>query len=415
MSSGVQRTLSFSSHLQEYGWKPIVLTVSPWIYERAHPEQLADIPSSIQVSRTPALDAARHLAIGGRYWDRLALPDRWASWWLSAVPRALYLIHRHRADAIWSTYPLATAHLIGATLQLITRLPWVADFRDPMVEFVPHTGEYFPTNPALRRARLAIEEKAVRRGTRLVFCTAAAGRIVKDRYPDLDATRMSVIPNGYQEQPFLDAESRSMRPAAHGRSVLLHSGTVYPGADRDPTALFTALRELARQGHLNQSNFELRLRDPSNEKYFGALALKHEVGELVTIMPALPYREALGEMMSADGLLLLQGQTSNPAVPAKLYEYLRARRPIIALVHPEGETAATLRSLCVDSMAPLTDAGASQRLLLTWMTARSHLTAALPPPDLVSRYSRDRLTARLAAVLDDAIQSPKDSFPTPKR
>jgi hypothetical protein len=400
-SSGMQRSLSASMHLLQHGWRPIVLTVKPSAYERTNPQQLIDIPSDVMVARTWAFDAARHLAIRGRYWDRFALPDRWASWWLSAVPRGLDLIRRYRVDAIWSTYPLATAHAIAATLSRLTRTPWIADFRDPMVEFIAETKTYYPTDRKLRRSRLAIEEKAARHAARLVFCTPTARGIVQQRYPWLDPQHLAVITNGYLETSFLEAER--LAPAARQRdhTLLLHSGTVYPGADRDPTALFVALRGLAQKGTLDPSNFELRLRDPSNASYFRDLALKHDIGELVTIKPALSYREALAEMLSADGLLLLQGQPSNPAVPAKLYEYLRAGRPIIGLVHPDGETAGTLRLLGIHSCAPLTDPNAIGQLLIKWIQERSQLEAQLPSRDVVSAYSRERLTSRLAAMLDE--------------
>ena len=271
-SSGVQRTLSFSIHLRRYGWQPYVLTVRPEVFERSSPDQLHDIPDDVEVRRTTALDAARHLAIRGRYWSHLALPDRWSSWWLSAVPAGFRLIKKAQIDVIWSTYPIATAHRIGATLARLSRRPWVADFRDPMVEWVPATGRVFPANPALRKARLDVESRAVRDAGRLVFCTEGARDIVLARYPLLDPARTAVISNGYEEQAF-QAAVAARRPAdTSDRRVLLHSGTVYLGPDRDPTAVMQAVRRLADLGILAPDNFELRLRDPSNEEALKKMA-----------------------------------------------------------------------------------------------------------------------------------------------
>jgi glycosyltransferase involved in cell wall biosynthesis len=410
MSSGVQRTLSFSMHLAQHGWRPAVLTATPESYERANPNQLKDIPAHAVVGRATALDAARHLAIGGRYWSRLAIPDRWRGWWLTAVPRGLQLIRSQKVDVIWSTYPIATAHVVGATLARLTGLPWIADFRDPMVEAIPETGELFPKDPVLRNARLRIERKAAERAARMVFCTQAARQIVRERYPRLDDTRLAVISNGYEEHAFRDAETLPAPPSTPGKRVLLHSGTIYPGTDRDPTALFAALKSLAAAGRLSAANFELRLRDPSNEDYFRRLALEQGVADLVSILPPLSYREALAEMRSAHALLLLQGYTSNPAVPAKLYEYLRAARPVIALAHPDGETAATLRAVGIDTMAPLTEREPIARLLLDWLQDPERMQAALPSRQVVAEFSRERLTARLAQLLDDvAVTRPTGS------
>jgi glycosyltransferase involved in cell wall biosynthesis len=399
-SSGVQRTLSFSIHLRRYGWQPYVLTVRPEVYERSSPDQLHDIPNDVEVRRTTALDAARHLAIRGRYWSRLALPDRWSSWWLSAVPAGLRLIQKAQIDVIWSTYPIATAHRIGATLARLSCRPWVADFRDPMVECIPGTGQTFPSDPSLRDARLRIEARAVSEAKRLVFCTEGARTIVLERYPGLDSERATVISNGYEESTFAAARAVSQPARLNTRRVLLHSGTIYPGPDRDPTAVMQAIRKLADRGAVSPGDLELRLRDPSNESDLRRIAASLRVEDYVTIRPPLPYREALAEMLAADGLLLLQGQTSNPAVPAKMYEYIRAGRPILACVHNSGETARTLRALGIISQSPLTSADEISELIESWLTRPEHFQRQLPEQEAVKCFSRERLTEQFAALLD---------------
>ena len=91
---------------------------------------LKDVAPGTVVERAFAVDAARHLAVRGRYPAIVARPDRWAAWWLGAVPRSLAMIRKYRPAAIWSTYPIATAHTIGQTLHRLSGLPWIADFRD---------------------------------------------------------------------------------------------------------------------------------------------------------------------------------------------------------------------------------------------------------------------------------------------
>jgi glycosyltransferase involved in cell wall biosynthesis len=403
-SSGVQRSLSFSVHLPKSGWRPVVLTVHPGSYERTSLEQLGRLPSDLTIARTFALDSARHLAIGGRYWSRLAVPDRWRSWWLTAVPKGLQLIRKHDVAAIWSTYPIATAHAVGATLARLTGRPWIADFRDPMVEYVQETKELFPKDPALRAARLRIEQRAARSASRMVFCTEAARTIVQERYPFVDRSKLAVISNGYDEDAFGSAGPHVRRLRLDGRRVLVHSGTVYPGADRDPSALMRAVRMLADQGALRVQDLEVRLRDPSNEDYFRNLSVQFGVQEFFSILPPVPYVEALAEMMSADALLLLQGYTSNPAIPAKFYEYLRAGKPILGLVHADGETARSLRELKIDSVAPLTDVERIGALIKRWLHSPLDLEARLPSRDIVASYARERLTESLAGLLDDAIR-----------
>src|SRR5690606_32258303 len=130
-SSGVQRTLRLAQYLPEYGWQPIVLTVQSSAYDRIDASSLAEIPPSCEVVRTPCLDARRHLSLRGRYPRFAALPDRWASWRLWGVRQGLRLVRHHAVDALWSTYPIATAHQIGAAIARRSRKPWIADFRDP--------------------------------------------------------------------------------------------------------------------------------------------------------------------------------------------------------------------------------------------------------------------------------------------
>jgi|HigsolmetaAR206D_1030411.scaffolds.fasta_scaffold01163_13 hypothetical protein len=403
-SSGVQRTLSFAIHLRKFGWHPVVLTADPKAYERVSPDQLRDIPSEVPVHRSLALDAARHLAVKGRYWSKLALPDRWSTWWLSAVPLGLRLIRRHSIRAIWSTYPIATAHRIGATLARATGIPWIADFRDPMVEWID--GQSFPSDPKVRRARLKIERTAAERASKLVFCTEAARDIVLERYPTLDTQRTAVVSNGFEEQAFQDASTLPPTAPTTGKRVLLHSGTIYLGPDRDPSAVLSAIRMLKDRGVLSADAFELRLRDPSNEDALRRRVAETGVEDMVSILPPLPYRAALREMLDADGLLLLQGKTSNPAVPAKLYEYLRAGRPILACVHDAGETARTLRSLGIDTLAPLTDSTHIASLIERWWNDPDAMASRLPARADVSAYSRESLTRRLAELLEEVRGDP---------
>ena len=113
-SSGLQRTLSLVRHFAANdGFEPVVLSVNSKAYEKASADQLADIPSGVRVVRAMALDSSRHLSIRGRYWSATALPDRWSTWYFTAVPIGMWLIRRYKIDMIWSTYPIASAHRIA--------------------------------------------------------------------------------------------------------------------------------------------------------------------------------------------------------------------------------------------------------------------------------------------------------------
>ena len=175
ISSGIHRTLSFARHLLGAGWQPIVLSASPRAYENVSNAHVDPVPRQVIVERAFALDTARHLAVFGRYPAVLARPDRWASWWFGGVLAGLRLVRKYRPTAIWSTYPIATAHTIAATLSRLSGLPWIADFRDPMAQ------EGYPSDPKTRASFRRIEERALRSSAYAVFVAPGAARMYSER------------------------------------------------------------------------------------------------------------------------------------------------------------------------------------------------------------------------------------------
>ena len=404
-SSGLERVLAFCSHLPRFGWRPVVLSANPRAYEAVSEERVSDIPSGVVVERAFALDAARHLSVRGRYPRWAALPDRWVSWLLGAVPAGWRLARRYRPAAVWSTYPIATAHLAGYVLARITGLPWVADFRDPMVEHDARTGATYPSDARLRRARLWVEALVAQRAAAAVFCTRAAADIFAARYPLVPAERIYVIANGYDEGAFATARSAGARNPDH--LVLLHSGLLYPGPDRDPSAFLQALCALLDAEPHWRGRLRVVLRASGFDAEYRPIIERLGLLDSVELAPAMPYREALGEMLAADGLLVFQGYPSNPAIPAKLYEYLRARRPILALVDLRGSTAALLRNEGVGVLAPIDDAAAIQALLSRFLSDVASGRMAVLSDERARSFERGERTAELALLLDRIAGVPK--------
>jgi Glycosyl transferase 4-like domain len=394
-SSGIQRTLSFSRHLGSYGWEPLVLSAHPRAYPEQNPSQLASVPAGLVVKRAFTLDTKRDLGLRGRYFGPLALPDRWVWWWFAAVPAGLSLIRRHKPKVIWSTFPIATAHLIGLALHRLTGLPWIADFRDPMVQ--PAYPSYGPQ----RKSYAWIERQAIMRCHKAVFTTHSAMASYRARFPEVPADKFVVIENGYDEDNFSLAGVAPVAAPQPARPLkLLHSGVLYD-TGRDPSAFLEAIARFKRAGKVDAGTLRVVLRAPGNAEAIGACARGLEVEDIVEVAPAVPYREALREMLSADALLVFQGTPFNTQVPAKVYEYFRARKPILGLVDREGETARVLAGAGFNSIATMDSpdeiAGVLERFLREVRSGSAHVAS----PELVARSSRAGRACQLAGVFDD--------------
>jgi glycosyltransferase involved in cell wall biosynthesis len=398
ISSGIQRTLRFVQHLPEFGWEPLVLTVQPRAYERTSEDLVGEVPSDLRIERTFALDTARHLSIAGRYPEVLARPDRWTTWRFSAVRTGMRLVREWQPDVIWSTYPIATAHVIGNALQRRSGLPWIADFRDPMAQ------DGYPVEPETWRSFKKIESGAVRSARFSTFTTPGAARVYRERYPDA-AERITVLENGFDEESFAElqtcAVSSSLNP---GAVTLLHSGIVYP-SERDPTQFFAAIRRLAKAGAVSPESVRIRFRAAVHDGFLQRLAERFGVQPYIELLPPLPYREALLEMMRADGLLVFQASNCNEQIPAKIYEYLRCGRPILGLTDHRGDTAGVLQGAGLDTIASLDSAEEIFNVLGVFITAVRTRRAPLPKRDAVVKASRRHRTENLARLLDWSLRT----------
>jgi len=390
-SSGIQRTLRFVQHLPAFGWQPAVLTANVRAYERTSGDLAADVPEGVLLKRAFAFDAARHLSLAGRYPGFVARPDRWMTWQYDAARVGMRLIREWRPDVIWSTYPIATAHLIGAALHRRSGLPWVADFRDPMAQ------EGYPADPRVWEDFKRIEERALREARYSIFTTPGAARVYGERYPQSD-TRIAVVENGFDEESFEEIMNGATRePLNPGCVTLLHSGVVYP-SERDPSQLLVALAQLVANERLHRDQLRLRFRAAGHEAMLTRLAKQNGVLEMLELLPPIGYRAALEEMVRADGLLVLQAANCNEQIPAKLYEYLRAERPILALTDPRGDTAGVMRDAGLDMIAPLDSARDIGALLGRFLQQRDSLPIA--SREHVARASRRARTQDLAEFLE---------------
>lgn len=325
------------------------------------------------------------------------MPDRYQSWILGGTLKALGVVRKWRPDAILSTYPLASAHRIGHLLHKVTGLPWIADFRDPMLQ-----GAY-PSKPALRKSFASIESAIFRHAARVTVTTEGTADLYRGRFPDYPRDHIKVIPNGFDEE-MLSRLSTVSAPQAAGPHKLrfVHSGLLYPH-ERNPVPFFDAISELHKEGRLDESAIEIVLRGSGNDHQYQQQLDGRGIGGLVKLLPPIPYKDALAEICSADACLIFQGATCNFQIPAKIYEYLYVSRPILALTDAAGDTAALLRSVGMDNIVPMDNKDAIKKGFSEFVELLKAGKAPVAPADQVSRFSRKSASGMLARMLDAVI------------
>jgi glycosyltransferase involved in cell wall biosynthesis len=395
-SSGLLRSLKYCRYLPQHGWQPTVLTTHPRAYERLDSGQLAEIPASVKVIRAFALDTSKHLSFRGRYLRFSALPDRWVTWCLGAAIAGIVQIRRDKTDVIFTTFPIATAVLIGYLLHRMTGVPWVADFRDSMTE------DEYPAEPRMRRAFRWLEKKAVQHAARLIFTAHSTRQMYLQRYPELSPEKCLVVSNGYDEEDFSRLAARDNSQDMPLR--ICHSGLIYP-EERNPVPFFQALSRLKSEKLIDAAHLSVDLRACGHEATFREIVTRLQIEDLVHFLPALPYHEALEDCNAADVSLLMQAACCDHQIPAKAYEYLRLGKPILALTSRTGDTAALLQECGGATLVDIADEDEIYRVLPDFLRGVRSRQHCLPNQQVVSKYSRQNQAGQLALCLSSLMES----------
>lgn len=409
-STGVLRTFKFTEYLLGHDWCSHVITVPSALYGSRNPADTGRIPPQIEVNRAWACDVKQALGVRGVYPMWLGIPDRYWPWFFAARRAGARAIRRGGVRAIYSTYPLPTAHLVGLSLRHRFKVPWVADFRDPWA--------IGGNNGFAARIEAFLERKVVSVADRVICNTPAMRRSFLARYPELRADKFVTITNGYDEKDFA-----SIVPVRTQKFQIFYPGTI-DLENRNPKGLFAAIRRALDQGWLdsadlqvtflgcgsygNSALFRKDLKDFSLEPYVEAVTER------------IPYREALARMAGADVVVVLSENLSDVGdgnniqqwtamqVPAKLYEYLRVGRPLLALVS-EGAVKELLEKTGAGVPIPSRDTERVALALKHYYEVRRAETDSMKAAYAgISEYSRENLTALLARELD-ALVSPQQT------
>lgn len=395
---GVYRPLKLCKYLPEWGWTTAVVAADDPQYEHRDETLLAQVPLETPVYRAKGgvpwhgrlcewLARRRGLwRLGAPVRSVFAFPDEKVDWGRRAYRRGMQAIHDVRPDVIFTTsYPFAT-HLVGLRLKQATRIPWVADFRDPWADGPMHMAGLSGWTVSRHRA---LEHRVARTADHLTLAHPLAAESFQARH-QIPAEKVSCLTNGFDPEDF---EGWTFAPTSRSRIRIVHLGTFYGPYNPAPLKRALALAAEKRPGLLEQ--IRLVFVGGTNVPFDDIAGLEVEV------TGRLAQGDALRRLREGDvALNVYERATGKHNISTKLFEYLAAGRPILAIVPEDGTTAEIVRrcsaGFVADPDRPSDVLAAIERCI---EVARGRVPFA-PRREEVRRFSRHELAGDLSRILD---------------
>ncbi len=411
---GVQRTLKFAKYLREFGWDPTVLSVNP--EHAAYPsidESLAEeVPAGIRVVRTRSWDPyGAYATLTGRKksdavsvsfsgegrpnlrqragrWFRgnVFLPDARVGWVPFALPAAKRLLRDGSYDALMTTGPPHSTHLIGLLLRGDARIPWLVDLRDPWttIDF----SHLLPTSAMARRVDSAMEKRVLSSADRVAIVSPFLADHLQSRHVRV----YDVIMNGFDSTDF-----ERTTDVGEGEFTVSYMGSM--DTSRNPEALWRALSE----PDMRQLPLRVRLIGNVDPTVLDSV-VSRGLDDRVEVVGQVDHAESTRLMCSSSLLLLVINRTplANGIVPGKGFEYIGSGRPVLAIGPTAGDAAAVMRDTGAGQMFDYDDAEGVQRFLMEHVTAwMNGAPLGGASPERAEAYSRQNRTRQLAQLLDE--------------
>ena len=347
--AGVQRWLKFSKYLPEFGYQPIVLTVDEKLasYAQTDYSLLQEVGPEIQVHKTKTfepynlyrkLSGKKEIPYGGfsnqkkvTFFEKLSrlirgnlfLPDPRRGWNRYALKKALELIQAEGIEVVITSGPPHSTHLIGKRIKALTGTSWIADFRDPWTD-IYYYKEPYHTRLATWFDKMT-EKKILAGADKIITVSEEVGKLLLRKIPG-SANKIAVIPNGYDETDFENVPQLS-NPCF----TIAYTGTIATNYRIDWfIEAIALLPEVVKK--------ELKIRFVGNvpDEILALFTLKN-LGSMVEVLGYIPHERAVAEMVNASMLLMAipDSPDNKGIVTGKFFEYLAAKRPILA-IGPKG-------------------------------------------------------------------------------
>ena len=415
---GVQRVLKFVKYLPDFGWEPVVLTVDGGDFPARDDSLLHEIPVSTKVHRTKIFEPYRlyrtltgkpasapvdveNIPLGaskrsvaerlsGFVRETFFIPDARIGWYPYALPAAREIVRKEGIEAIYSSSPPYSTAVIARDLHRKTKLPWIAGFRDPWIGFISSPDRWsFPRKIDKNLERSVYEEAS------LVEC--AWRGIVMDfqqKYPDVNPLKCLHLPNGFDPDDYPRHEQ-----LPHDKFTVTYTGSMY--GRRNPATFLAAVENLVEEGKVDRNKIRLRFIGRFGAEVRGIFESSGVRGA-IDVVSYLPHGESIRALLEADCLLLVvdESKESEEIVPGKVFEYLGARKPVLALA-PEGAVAELIRETASGKVVHNQDVtGIGNAFVECYENFVYHRANFEPKGEKIKQYERREITRRLAGLLD---------------
>jgi glycosyltransferase involved in cell wall biosynthesis len=337
---GVQRSLKLAQYLPALGVETHVLApddpkwvhrdpelrvpTQAWIHRARYLGPRARKPAE-ELRTTDGLERALVRAqVTAR---RLLVPDASVTWNLTAIPAAIRIVRNEGIDVVMTTSPPGSVHFIGAAVQAATNARWLADLRDPLV-----ANQHRRSDTAAARARQAANEQVARLVARRADAISCVSEAIADEIRGLEPRgAVRVIANGCD---FDDFDGLTYSPGPRFR--ITHTGSFF--GRRDPRPFLQAFKDSGVDG-VARFVGDFRTNDREWAEELG-------LDDRLELVPYAPRAESLRMQRDSDALLLLVPDADGRGkgvLSGKVFEYVAAGRPILAVVPPDGAAAELVR------------------------------------------------------------------------
>jgi len=425
--SGMQRTAKFAKYLPEFGWAPVILTVMEYPREEMDYSIMDDIPESVEIYRTPSFEPYRlftrfvnksksnnKLQIGDinqkyssefslkqrtirfikDFVDSLFIPDREIGWLPFALFRARKILKTESVDVIYSTSDPFTDHLIGYCIKRLSGKPWVADFRDPWTNYFRY-DKSFRYRQKINRL---IEKIIICGADRIVVISEHMRTFFREQYPEMDSSKFVVIQNGFDTEDF---NSINFRDIDNEKFTITYVGRFSTPKNKN-LLFFKVLQSILDSFPELEESIRIIFVGLFSQEDWGFVTSRG-LEKIVETVGYQTHKKSIEYMLKSNALLLTicdeRGMES--MYNAKLYEYLAAKKPILALI-PGGVAEKLIRKLDAGLIVHPNDESAIRKAILDYYERWLNGTLVIDNPKSFPQYERKTLTGSLVKCLNEA-------------